>query len=189
MRLRVFLDTSALFAGTWSAQGGGRAVLRLGESRAIQLVVTAQVLAEIEEALRRKAPDLVAQVALLLAKCHVETTPPAPSPGLMAQLAPLVGRTADAAILAGAAASGIDFFVTHDDKHFLSNPALKVQLPFPIGDPGAFLSGTASGWSGLPQSVSEKAKEAADRHLELQPPSGAVPQCRVRIAARLLPLH
>ena len=52
-RISVFLDTSALFAGIWSSEGGARMILRLGETRAIRLLVSPQVLDEIEGALRR----------------------------------------------------------------------------------------------------------------------------------------
>ena len=57
-KVSVFLDTSALFAGIWSATGGGRMILKLGEAGAIRLLVCPQVLDEIESALRRKAPDM-----------------------------------------------------------------------------------------------------------------------------------
>jgi len=45
-RFSVFLDTSALFAGIWSAEGGARLVLRLAEVGAIRLLVSSQVLDE-----------------------------------------------------------------------------------------------------------------------------------------------
>jgi predicted nucleic acid-binding protein len=55
-RTGVFLDTRALFAGIWSSTGGSRMILKLGEAEAIQLLASAQVLQEIENALREKAP-------------------------------------------------------------------------------------------------------------------------------------
>jgi predicted nucleic acid-binding protein len=45
-----------LFAGIWSSTGGSRMILKLGEAEAIQLLASAQVLQEIENALREKAP-------------------------------------------------------------------------------------------------------------------------------------
>ena len=57
-RVRVFLDTSALFAGIWSVAGGSCMILRLGEAEAIRLLVSLQVLDEIEGALRRKAREM-----------------------------------------------------------------------------------------------------------------------------------
>ena len=39
-RVRVFLDTSALFAGIWSASGGARMILKLGEADTIQLLIS-----------------------------------------------------------------------------------------------------------------------------------------------------
>lgn len=130
MRIRVFLDTSALFAGVWSADGGARVILRLGEVGAVRLVVSSQVLAELEDVLRRKAPDLMHQWALLLATCGAE---------VVARCAAWVTHPGDVAIIAAALAAKSDYFVTHDARHFLGNLSLQAQLSFPIGDPGAFL--------------------------------------------------
>ena len=58
-KVSVFLDTSALFTGIWSATGGGRMILKLGEARVIRLLVGPQVLDEIGGALRRKAPNML----------------------------------------------------------------------------------------------------------------------------------
>ena len=64
---RAFLDTSALFAAIWSEEGGGRMLLRLGEAGAVQIVVSRQVLAELERAIRSKAPHALGSLAVLLA--------------------------------------------------------------------------------------------------------------------------
>lgn len=138
MRIRVFLDTSALFAGVWSADGGARVILRLGEVGAVRLVVSSQVLAELEDVLRRKAPDLMHQWALLLATCGAEVVAAA-SPEVVARCAAWVTHPGDVATIAAALAAKSDYFVTHDARHFLGNLSLQAQLSFPIGDPGAFL--------------------------------------------------
>jgi len=69
---RVFLDTSALFAGIWSPEGGARLLLKLGESGAIQLVINRQVLLEIENTLRAKAPSHIGALVLLLDRSQIE---------------------------------------------------------------------------------------------------------------------
>ena len=96
------------------------------------------MLAEIEDVLRHKAPDLLGQMALLLATCGVEHVP-SPPPELVAQIAPLVAHPGDAKIIVAALANNSDYFVTHDAGHFLDNRALRARVTFPIGDPGDFL--------------------------------------------------
>jgi predicted nucleic acid-binding protein len=139
MRPRVFVDTSALFAGVWSAEGGARAVLRLGEVGAVQLVVSSQVLAEIEDVVQRKAPDLLGRMALLFAKCGLECAMLPPPPDLVDRLILLVNHRADAGVLASAVASQSDYYLTHNARHFLSNHALREHVALSIGDPGDFL--------------------------------------------------
>jgi predicted nucleic acid-binding protein len=138
-KVRAFLDTSALFAGIWSVEGGARMILKLGEAGAIQLLVSSQVLREIESTLRRKAPDLLGLLALLLDRSSVETVP-LPAPEVVQESQALTGHPGDAQVLAAAWAAGVDYFVTLDRKHFLDNPGLKEAVPFPIGTPGDFLT-------------------------------------------------
>jgi len=146
-RVSVFLDTSALFAGIWSAEGGARMILRLGEARAIRLLVSPQVLGEIEGALRRKAPDMLGVLALLLDRSGIEVVP-APSLEAVEQSQSLTGYSADAKVLAAAWAAGVDYFVTLDCVHFLDNPVVRLgspqgvreAVPFPLGTPRDFLT-------------------------------------------------
>jgi len=138
-RCSVFLDTSALFAGIWSAEGGARLVLRLAEVGAIRLLVSSQVLDEIERALRRKAPETLGLLALLLDRSGIEVVPP-PTPKVVQDSQALISHPGDAQMLAAAWAAGVDYFVTLDRKHFLDNQALRAAVPFPIGTPGDFLA-------------------------------------------------
>jgi predicted nucleic acid-binding protein len=135
----LFLDTSALFAGMWSSAGGARLILKLGEAGAVQLVVSSQVLAELEDTLRRKSPRLVEDVAVLLDRAQVMVSRKA-SPASVHTCLSLVSHPGDAHIIADAWDAGVDYFVTLDKKHFLSNTPLRAVLPFPIGTPGDFLS-------------------------------------------------
>lgn len=135
IRNRVFLDTSALFAAIWSATGGGRMLLKLGEVAAINLLVTSQVLTEIENVLRRKAPSSLGGLALLLDRSHVHTAP-TPSKALLEQSQALVHYLPDAQVLAAAWAANVDYFVTLDRQHFLDNEPLQSAVPFLIGTPG-----------------------------------------------------
>jgi predicted nucleic acid-binding protein len=135
---RLFLDTSALLAAIWSEEGGGRMVLRLGEAGAVQIVVSRQVLAELERTLRNKAPHALASLAVLLDQLRVEV---ASEPGreVLATCRELVGHPGDAMILAAAIASPVDYFATLDRHHFLDLAAMRQAVPFVVGTPGDFL--------------------------------------------------
>src|SRR5262245_49642440 len=109
--VRVFLDTSAIFAGIWSAEGGPRMTLKLGEARAVRVLVSPQVLVEAEGVLRRKAPEALGLLALLLDRSGVETAPLPLSDAVQECLA-LTGYLADAGVLAAAKVAAVDYFVT-----------------------------------------------------------------------------
>jgi predicted nucleic acid-binding protein len=136
--IRVFLDTSALFAATSSIEGGAYKILTLGAAQVIKLLVSPEVLQEIEGALRRKAPKNLGILAALLDRSLVEVVPIAPA-GIVEKSQDLIGYLADAHVLAAAWDSSVDYFVTLDRQHFLSNAALRSALPFPLGTPGDFL--------------------------------------------------
>lgn len=134
----LFLDTSALFAGIWSATGGARMLLKLGEAQAVQLNVSSQVLTEIESVLRRKAPQSLGALALLLDRSRMKIVAP-PSSEEIGQCEALVVYRPDAIVLAAAWRARVDFFVTLDGRHFLNNQQLHALTPFKIGTPGACL--------------------------------------------------
>ena len=138
-KTRVFLDTSALFAGILSAQGGARMILKLGEAKAIRLLVSPQVLDEADGALRRKAPAALGLLTLLLDRSGVEVVPPPKTQVVQASQA-LIGHAGDALVLAAAWMAKADYFVTLDRTHFLDNATLREAVPFPIGTPGDFLA-------------------------------------------------
>ncbi len=138
-KVKVFLDTSALFAGIWSEAGGARMILKLGEAGAVQILVSSQVLAELEAALRQKAPTVLAHLALLLDRSQIEVVPPA-GPETIALSETLTNHPGDAKILADAWAAGPHYLVTLDRQHFLENVALRTTVPFPLGAPGDFLA-------------------------------------------------
>jgi predicted nucleic acid-binding protein len=139
---KVFLDTSALFAGLWSREGGARLLLQLGEAGVLQLRVSALVLEEIERALREKAPETLGRLALVLDRSGLEVVAK-PRPATLRRARPLRGpggklvrHPGDALVIAAAWDAGVDYCVTLDRKHFLNNRALRDALPFPVGTPG-----------------------------------------------------
>ena len=137
-RPKVFFDTSAMFAGLWTDSGGARQILKLAEAGLVTPAVSPQVLSEIENNLRRKAPDLLGKLAVLLDRVGLVLAGTAPGPRYEAALA-LTGHPGDGRVLADAWESVTDFFVTLDRQHFLDNEGLRASLPFPLGTPGDFL--------------------------------------------------
>lgn len=131
----VFLDTSVLFAGIWSPTGGAKLLLRLGEVGLIELIISKTVLAQIEGVFRRKALDLLSQLAVLLHYAHVYISPPSPAE-LYTQCKQLIPQAGNAQILADAIHSPVDYFVTLDKTLFIRSSSLNDFVLFPIGTPG-----------------------------------------------------
>jgi predicted nucleic acid-binding protein len=142
---QVFLDASALFAAVWSSEGGARMILKLGEAGAVRLMVSSQVLDEVEGALRRKAPEALGAFALLLDRSNIEVTS-LPTDEAIRECLVVTGHQGDARVLAAALNSQVDYFVTLDHQHFLDNPRLSGFAPFPIGMPGDFLAWFRAQW-------------------------------------------
>ena len=131
----VFLDSSALFAAVWSDQGGGRELLRLGEAGIVHIVVSDQVLCETEAVLRRKAPQLLQDFAILVhrsrSRVHHE-----PSHEVGDKYVAYTSHSGDARIVAAAVGSRSDYLATLDRSHLLGNPTLERVAGIPIGTPG-----------------------------------------------------
>jgi predicted nucleic acid-binding protein len=137
-KLKVFLDSGALFAAILSTADGARLILHLAEGEAVEVVISAHVLAEVENALRRKVPEALGYLALLLdqANCQIVTNPPLEQVHAWEKL---VSYLPDAVVLAAAAVQA-DYLVTLDRRHLLENPHLASSPPLPIGTPGDFLT-------------------------------------------------
>jgi predicted nucleic acid-binding protein len=135
---KVFLDTSALFAGLWYDIGGARQALKLAEAGLVVLVISPQILSEIENNLRRKAPELLGKLAVLLDRVGLVLTATAPESRYESALA-LTHHPGAGRVLADTWESRVDYFVTLDRQYFLDNKDLRAALPFPLGTPGDFL--------------------------------------------------
>lgn len=134
-RIRIFLDASAITAGIWSAGGGGRMLLRLGEAGVVALVTSRLAIRELEGALRAKAPESLGSLAVLLDRADLIVVGEADAQTRSAARS-LIDHPAEAEILAAAMLSEIEYFVTLDRKHFLANERLAREATFRIGTPG-----------------------------------------------------
>lgn len=114
-------------------------LLQLAEAGAVQFLASRQVLEEMEDVLRRKAPASLGALALLLDTCRVEIVSP-PDTQALELAGQWIAHPGDRAILASALWAEPDYFVTLDKKHFLRDDELRDVLPFPIGTPGDCLA-------------------------------------------------
>ena len=136
-KLRVFLDTSALFSAVLSSTGGARKLFLLGEADLLSLVIGPNVLREADEVVRRKASASLPLLAHLLELGRVQIAPK-PTPKQIESARSMVAYLPDAYVLAEAIRSEPDWFVTHDKEHFLKVRAA-INLAFEIGAPGDLL--------------------------------------------------
>ncbi len=114
-------------------------LLKLGEAGILHLLLGTQVLSEIEHVLRRKAPQALSELVLLLDRSRVQVVPK-PDMVLESRCRKLVDHPGDARVLAEAWAGDCDYLATLDKNHFLDNKLLNDQHPFAIGTPGDCLA-------------------------------------------------
>ena len=113
-------------------------ILKLGEASALQLITSQDVLGELERVFRRKAHELLGELAILLDRSRLEIGP-SPLQHDVEKNLNLVGHLGDARTIAAVRSMEVDYFVTLDRKHFIDNVRLVNEVPFPIGTPGDFL--------------------------------------------------
>lgn len=138
VELKVFLDTSVLFAAVHSEAGGARLILKLGEARALSLWVGPWVLKEAEGVLDRKSPRSKGHFALLLDRSGIQVGKE-PDETTLHQARSVIDYVPDAQVVAEALTLGVDYFVSFDREHLVGNPRAG-ELPFPIGTVGDFLA-------------------------------------------------
>lgn len=137
-KIKVFMDTSALFAAVHLATGGARLILKLGEAGALDIWIGPNVLEELDGVIDRKAPQSKPYIALLLQQAQIEVGDTPPEAALH-QASQVISYLPDAQIVAEAIASEVDYFVSFDRKHLVGNPQAD-ELPFAMGTAGDFLA-------------------------------------------------
>lgn len=132
-RLRVFVDTSVLFAATYSSSGMARDLIRLGLLGQVQLIVSQDVLEETIRNLSRKAPEKVEAYQSLLELLELEITAD-PTIELVKTVETYVVAK-DAPIIAAAIQAAPDYLVTYDRKHLIDPPEVSQQSGLTIVTP------------------------------------------------------
>lgn len=134
---KVFLDTSVIIAAVLSPTGGARALFYLGEAGLLKLAVGPNVLREAEDVVRRKVPGSLPLLAQLLDAGNVETTLE-PTKQQVETARRFVQYLPDAYVLGEAIQAQPEWFITHDQEHFLRHQP-DTGLQFRIGTPGDLL--------------------------------------------------
>jgi predicted nucleic acid-binding protein len=134
---RVFIDTSALAAGIASSKGAAREVLRMAEAGIIELLVSEQVVVELDRVFAAKFGHLADEHRRYLSRLAPEMVED-PSLAEVRRLAAVIDP-GDAGILAAAAQAKADWLLTWDKKHFL-NSRVKTAVSCRVADPGEFLA-------------------------------------------------
>ena len=106
-------------------------ILRLGEAGVINIQVSALVLNEIDNVFRKKSPDNLSYLALILDRSGT-TVAPNPSEDFFRKCYQLIPHKGDAEIIAAAWEIMTDFFVTLDRGHFINNESLICILSYEL---------------------------------------------------------
>jgi predicted nucleic acid-binding protein len=125
MKPKLFWDSSGLVAAVMSSDENspGRLLLKLGETGAVDMRVSREVLGDCDRVLRRINPERVKQMAVLLHQANVATTLN-PNQETIERCIDMTGYEPDARVLAAAIECDADLFLTQDTQHFLQNPLI-----------------------------------------------------------------
>ena len=128
-RNRVFFDTSVYVAALLSSEGAASELIHLAEDNAIRMVVSEEVIVEIDRVLSKKFPDKIHRSRELLKRLSPEI---APSP-TVAQLKPFLHKLddGDACILCSAHLAKVSAFVTWNTRDFMAH-GVGSLVDFPI---------------------------------------------------------
>ena len=136
--LSIFLDSSALMAGIISSQGASRTLPILSEEGRINLVVTEQVIVEVERNIAKKVPKALhlSREMILKAKLLIHRDP---SVDELTDHRDWISHPADLPILVAAVKAQVNFFVTLNTHHFLDDPLVALRSGLTLATPGEVL--------------------------------------------------
>ncbi len=126
---RVFFDTSVYISALLSEQGAARELIRLVESGAIRMVVSEEVIVEVDRVLSRKFPVRVEQNRQLWKHLDPEMVPN-PSTDLIKPFSHKLAK-GDASILCSAHLAKVSAFVTWNTRDFMAR-GVDSLVDFPI---------------------------------------------------------
>ena len=126
---RVFFDTSVYIAAMLSPEGAARELLRLVEAGAIRMVVSQEVIVEVDRVLGAKFPELIQESRKLWMHLGPEIAQNPETSRVKTFEHKL--HKGDAAILAAAHLAKVAAFVTWNTRDFM-RPGIETLVDFPI---------------------------------------------------------
>ena len=148
-KIRLFLDSNVLTAGIISQWGLDKAVLSLCAAKICKLVLAEVVREEVETNLLLHAggmpPDQAERMIDAYGRLIALTAPeivPYPDPAAVTANRHLIRHAADVPVLLSAMASGPDWLLTNNTKHFTRSVSQRTGLR--IATPSEFFRALAS---------------------------------------------
>lgn len=136
--MRVFVDTSVLFSAIYSSTGFARDLLQLSLDDQIKLIVSQDVLNEVERNLQAKIPDRMDIWQRFLKVLQLEVIA---DPSLeQVRLCEAYVVQKDAPIVAAAILAEVDYLVTYDRKHLIMPEEVATQSGLTIVTPDKIVS-------------------------------------------------
>ena len=126
---RMFFDTSVYIAGLRSPGGAARELLKLAEAQAIRMVVSEEVITEVDRVVAEKFTALVQESRKFWKDLEPEIAPNPPAD----QLEPFLQKLdrGDARILCAACLVKVSAFVTWNTRDFMAHGVASL-VDFPI---------------------------------------------------------
>ena len=126
---RIFFDTSVYITALLSAKGAARELVRLVESSTVRMVVSEEVIVEVDRVLSRKFPMRVQQSRELWKHLSPEIVPH-PTADQVRLFSHKLAK-GDASILCSAHLAKVSAFVTWNTRDFM-RPGVTTLVDFPI---------------------------------------------------------
>ncbi len=138
-KIKVFLDSSAVIAGVISSVGAARVLLVMSENGQIETFISEQVIAESERSIARKVPQALPEFRQTVKNARLKIVHNPTQQEIEKNLS-LIADPDDVPILLAAIKASVDYFATHNRKHFLDDPKVAEKSGIKIGTPGDVLA-------------------------------------------------
>ena len=132
---RIFFDANVIIAGSMSRKGASRALMMLAAAGVIRMVLSRQVLDEVERNLRLKLPQALPVMAEMLGHIAPEVVEDPPLEASARWHEHI--EVKDAPILEAALQARVDYLVTLNNRDF--TPQVAALSGLPIVSPAEFI--------------------------------------------------
>ncbi len=131
--IRVFVDTSVLFAAAYSSTSYARDLIRHALRAELHIIVTEFILEEAHRNLQKKAPAAIPYFELFIKHLSPEIIDSPSQAELQAVMVYVIEK--DAPVIAAAIKSQPDYLATYDRKHLIDPPEVSAQSGLQIVTP------------------------------------------------------